>query len=130
MDFPGAQALSERMKRLIPPKLLEDQQDPAVAAISQENEQLKAALAAMQQELQSKQAETQVKAQDTAVKAQIEASKLQLEQQKINMDYEIKQAELALKARELDLKESEALVSAVANAQQQPFNVIPQSSGY
>ena len=130
MDFPGAQALSERMKRMIPPQLLEDQQDPAVAAISQENEQLKAALAAMQQELQSKQAETQVKAQDTAVKAQIEASKLQLEQQKINMDYEIKQAELALKARELDLKESEALVSAVANAQQQPFNVIPQSSGY
>lgn len=129
MDFPGAQALSERMKKLIPPNISDEGHDPQIMALAQENEQLKAALAQMQQEIQSKQADQQIKSQDTAVKAQIEAAKLQLEEQKINMDYEIKQAELLLKGRELDLKENEALVSAVANAQAQP-DVIPQSSGW
>lgn len=133
MDFPGAQALAERIKKTIPPQLLDEgQQDPQVAALAQENEQLKQALAAMQQELQSKQADLQVKVmaeqndvQESQSKNQIELAKLQLEQQKLAMEFELKQAELALKARELGLKEQQAVMAA----QQGAVNGLPQSSG-
>ena len=142
MDFPGAQALSERMKKLVPPNLLdENDEDPAVMALKAENDQLKQAMQAMQaeaqgikQQLDNKQGELQIKAQDTAIKAtgdqsknQIEVMKLQQEQQKQDREYEIKVAELQLKARELDLKELEAI--SRADQAQAALNTIPQSSG-
>jgi hypothetical protein len=145
MDFPGAQALSERMKKIIPPHILDEEgeKDPATAALEQENQQLKMAMQQMQTEMQAtqqqldnKQGELQIKAQSEVVKAQgdenknaIEIAKLQLEEFKVRTEMEIKQAELALKNRELDLKEQEALFSASQqlNAAQ---TEIPQSSGY
>jgi hypothetical protein len=142
MDFPGAQALSERMKKLLPPNLQDDQdkQDPQVMALQQENEQLKASMMAMQQEsaqiqaqLADKQAEIAVKIQaerndvnESEAKTQLEIARLRLDEQKIQMEYELKQAEIALKARELALKEQEAVVMASGfNAQP----VMPQSGG-
>ncbi len=140
MDFPGAQALSERMKKIIPPNILDDETDPAVAALTQENEQLKQAIqataaemATMQQQLDSKQGELQIKAQDAAMgaqtdnaKLQLEAQKLQLERQKMANEFELKRAELALKAAELEMKEQQAAMAA----QQPVVNEIPQSGGY
>lgn len=138
MDFPGAQALSERMKKLVPPNLLEDNdEDPQVMALKQENDQLKQAMQAiqaeaqaLQQEMSNKQGELQIKAQSEAVKAQgdenknqIEIAKLQLEQEKIQKEFEIKTAELQLKARELEIKEAEAVNRAFVQ------NAMPQSSG-
>jgi hypothetical protein len=124
MDFPGAQALSERIKKTIPPQLLDEEtQDPQTAALQQENEQLKQAMSTMQAELQNKQADLNIKmmseqneAQDSATKNQVEMAKLRLEQEKIQKDYEIKVAELALKRRELALKETQAVVAAQQNA--------------
>ena len=120
MDFPGAQALSERIKKTIPPQILDEtSQDPQAAALAQENEQLKQALTAIQAQMNDKRAEIDVKvlseqndAQESATKAQLEIAKLRLEQQKISKEFELKTAELALKARELALKENQALVAA------------------
>lgn len=134
MDFPGAQALSERIKKTIPPQLLDEKsQDPQAAALAQENDQLKQALAAMQAELGSKQEENQIKVmaeqndvQESAAKNQVEIAKIQLEQQKLAMEYEIKQAEIALKEREISLKENQAIMAE----QQGAVNELPQSSGY
>ncbi len=142
MDFPGAQALSERMKRLIPHHILDEQnQDPQTQALANENEQLKQAIAqmqaegqALQQELKNKQVEIAIKAkelesksEESRVKAEIEIAKLQLDERKIALEMEIKQAELALKAQEMALREQEAAAMASgANAQ----TVLPQSSGY
>lgn len=116
MDFPGSQALAERIKKTIPPNLLdENKEDPQVSALSQENEQLKQSIAGMQAELENKQAELQIKvmaeqndSQQASEKNQIEIAKLQLEQQKLTAEMQLKQAELALKARELDSKETQA----------------------
>jgi hypothetical protein len=144
MDFPGAQALSERMKKLVPPNLLEsNEEDPAVMALRQENDQLKQAMQAIQveaqtieQQLNNKQGELQIKAQDTALKAegdqsknQIELMKLQLEERKQQMEFEIKAAELQLKQRELDIKEQEAVSRAEQAQMQMALSTIPQSSG-
>lgn len=135
MDFAGAQALSERIKKTIPPHLLDegDKQDPQVMALQQENEQLKQAMVGMQAELQNKQADIQIKllseqndAQESATKNQIEMAKLALERDKIQKDYEIALAELALKQREVHSKEMEAVMAE----QQDAATEMPQSSGY
>lgn len=134
MDFPGAQALAERLKKTIPPNLLEEtQQDPQVAALAQENEQLKQALQAMQAELQSKQADLQVKVmaeqndvQESRAKNEIEVAKMQLEQQKMAIEYELKKAELQLKAQEIAMKETQAVLAA----QRPVATEMPQSGGY
>lgn len=134
MDFPGAQALSERIKKTIPPQLLdENADDPQVASLTQENEQLKQAMAAMQTELQSKQAEMEIKVmseqndvQESQTKNQIEVAKLQLEQQKMAHEFELKRAELQLKAQEIAVKETQAMTAA----QRPAVEEMPQSGGY
>lgn len=137
MDFPGAQALAERVKKTIPPQLLDETLDPQAQAIAQENEQLKQAIEALQmemtslaQQLENKQAEIQVKVQDTTVKAQsdiaknqIEVAKLRLDEQKINMEYQIKQAEVQLKERELALKEQGAVLASLNGTMSQSSGV-------
>lgn len=130
MDFPGAQALAERLKKTIPPQLLDDNaQDPAVVALQQENEALKQQLMAASVQVENKQTEYQLKAQDTAVKAQseqtrnqIEYAKLDLERQKMTNEFELKRAELALKAAELEAKETAA--------QQGVDGQLPLNSGF
>lgn len=136
MDFPGAQALAERIKKTIPPQLLEDDgQDPQVMALQQENEKLKQAIGAMQAELQSKQSEIEIKVmseqndvQESQAKNQIEIAKLQLEQQKIKLEGELKFMDMELKAREIALKETQAALMAAQSFQ--AAEGMPQSSGY
>jgi hypothetical protein len=144
MDFPGAQALSERIKKTIPPQLLEtdDEQDPQTAALQQENEQLKQALTAMQGELESKQGDMQIKMQSEMLRAEsekarneIEVLKLQLQERENMSENQIKQAELDIKIKELQIKEAELQLKeqqmmvdakvAIAQAKQHP-----QSSTY
>lgn len=133
MDFPGAQALSERMKRIIPPNILDDQENPQVAALAKENEQLKAEMAAMQRELQSKQADQQIKVMDSQLRAQTEQAKAELEAQKLHLqqaeglsenalkqqEMQIKQKELEIKQAELELKGQELLINAQLQSQAQ-----------
>jgi uncharacterized protein YdgA (DUF945 family) len=124
MDFPGAQALSERMKKTIPPNLLEDSgQDPQVAALQQENEALKAQLQAISAQAEEKQTELQIKAQSEQSRASIDLAKLDLEREKMEKEFQIKRAELALKAAEIESKEEVARQQGAAER-------VPQSSGF
>jgi hypothetical protein len=115
-DFPGAQAMSERMKKLIDPNILDEEADPQVMVLQAQNEELQgnmqilqAEIGNLQKALQDKQQEIEIKAQSEIFDAeadkrrhQIEVAKLQLEEQKITV-------ELSLKKQELDLKIAEAI---------------------
>jgi aminopeptidase N len=41
MDWPGAQEIAKRLQKTIEPRLLEDEEDPAIQAAKMENEQLR-----------------------------------------------------------------------------------------
>lgn len=120
MDFPGAQALAERLKKTIPPQLLDDEaKDPQVVALTDENAKLKQALQAMQAELESKQADLELKANSDRLKAQseqakneIEILKLQLQERESMAENQVKQVELQIKAKELEIKEAELQLRA------------------
>ena len=151
MDFPGAQALSERMKKLVPPHLLEEEaEDPSVMALKQENEQLKqsfqaigAEMQAVKQQLDNKQGELQIKSMDSQLKAEAEKAKAELEVMKLQLqeregmsdtaikqrELEIKEKELEIKIAELQLKEREMILNAQARAQQIEENSFNQISG-
>lgn len=101
MDLPGAQAMAERMKKIIGmqnPALIEDennpqQVDPQVAQMQQVIQQGQQAMQQLAAENEQLKAEQQNKQADT----QIKGGELQLKQQ-----------ELQLKAKELELKEQES----------------------
>lgn len=130
MDFTGAQAMAERMKKIIDPKFLneEEEVDPEkeqMALAIQQGEQviaqLQATIAEKEQELDNKQAELMIKAKSEqnkaeadAAKNEIERLKLVLEQEKANLEREklatdrMKfEAEAQYKMTALALKEKE-----------------------
>jgi len=141
MDMPGAQALSERFKRIIPPQIRGDDeqqdQDPEKLQMAQQLQEsqmiiqtLQAEMKKLQDDVSTKQAEVQIKAQSEMNKAEqdstkneLEVLKLQLEEKKIIVDSEIKAAELALKQRELNLKEFEAQARALQPLQDSTIQV-------
>jgi hypothetical protein len=113
MDLPGMQALAERVKKTIPPQLLDENQqnaDPRVAQMQQiieqgqqQMQQMQQELAACQQELKSKQLEAQVKLEDSKLRAQVEMKKLE----SMGQDAEYRRLELILRDKELDIKARE-----------------------
>lgn len=121
MDFTGSDALSERMKKIMDPKLLEEGgQDPAVAQLTMQLQQMQQAMQAMQAELQSKNAEMQLKAQaeqndvmESQANAQLKLHELDLKHKETLATLEIKRQELALKAQELNLKLTEMQARAM-----------------
>ena len=118
MDFPGSQALASRMRKLIDPKLLEEdgqEQDPMVAQLQMALQQAQAQIEQLAQVAEGKQAEVDLKAQEAAagvetdrMKLSIEEQKLELDRYKIDIDAALKQEELALKRIELGIKQQEA----------------------
>jgi hypothetical protein len=138
MDFTGAQAMAERMKKVIDPKFLEEEQggeevDPQkeqMAAGLEQSQQvivmLQAEMAKLQEQIDSKEAEIQIKAGAERSKAENERAKLELELLKITNEKEkaaaenqFKMAALAMKNRELEIKELEAAARAAASQQSQ-----------
>ncbi|MCE7073683.1 hypothetical protein LZG74_25460 [Dyadobacter sp. CY327] len=119
-DFQGAQAMADRMKKMIAktnPELLDrkDREEVQVDAVDPEKEQMKQLIQEGQQELQSlqqqladKTTEMQLKAQTESQKQQFEREKMMLEYQVKMKDLQIKEAELHLKARDIDVREKEA----------------------
>ncbi len=144
MDFAGAQAMAERMKKVVDPKFLDENKDQE---IDPEKEQMKmvieqgkalleqqqAEMADLQQQLKNKDGEIQVKAiseqnktEAEQGKLEIEVMRLQQEAEKNRQENEIKIAELQLKARELDLKEQEIAQRAIQereNAEREAENM-------
>lgn len=119
-DFPGSSAVSERMKALLRPEIKASQEgdNPELAQMQAQNQQLQQAIEQMQAEMQSKQGELQMKQQEVQLKAQgeqesnqIELMRLRLEEQRIAGELRIKEQEIALKARELELKEAELVAN-------------------
>jgi hypothetical protein len=117
MDLPGAEALSERIKKTMDPRLLDEENDPMAAQYQQQMEamqqQLQAAaqeMQAMQQQLDNKQADTQIKVQSEQNKVEIESAKLTLQQSEMETDAQLKQQELEIKFKELEIKEQELMI--------------------
>ncbi len=129
MDFTGAQAMAERMKKVIDPKFLEEGKD----AIDPEKEQMKmmidqgkqmldqmqAEMGDLQKQLKDKQGELQIKALAEQGKTHTEDGRMQLELLKIQQDEakaekeaEFKMAELQLRKRELDIQEAQIMITA------------------
>jgi hypothetical protein len=77
MDWPGAEELAERLRKTIDPKLLQDQDDPALQAANQQIQVLTQEMQAMQQMLQN-------------VQQSMEAQKMKVDTFKAESDAEIK----------------------------------------
>ena len=77
MDWPGAEELAERLRKTIDPKLLQDQDDPALQAANQQIQVLTQEMQAMQQMLQN-------------VQQSMEAQKMRVDTFKAESDAEIK----------------------------------------
>jgi hypothetical protein len=77
MDWPGAEELAERLRKTIDPKLLQDQDDPALQAANQQIQVLTQEMQAMQQMLQN-------------VQQSMEAQKMRVDVFKAEADAEIK----------------------------------------
>jgi hypothetical protein len=80
MDWPGAEELAARLRKTIDPKLLEDQDDPALQAANQQIQVLMQEMQAMQQMLQN-------------VSQSMEAQKLSIDTFRAKADSEIKSYE-------------------------------------
>jgi len=125
MDFPAAQDIAERIKKTMPPHILNEGVTPEQAQIQQQMQQAQAVVTQLQeqmkvmaQKLENKQAENQIKVGEAQLKAQSEAEKMEIEKAKLQLEvverqreYEIKQQELAIKKEELEIKRQEALQS-------------------
>ncbi len=138
-DFSGADAMAERMKKVIEmktPGLIEsedkngEQPDPRLQQAqqiiqqgAQELQQLEQQLQQAQEQLKSKSAETQAKMMDTQAGAQIDMAKLQQQAQEAQMNFQIKQQQLALDAKELEIKEAELQIQMMTLEQQ--ANALP-----
>jgi hypothetical protein len=122
MDFPGAQAVSERLKRTIPPAILGDEKEnPQMAAMAQQQQALEATIVQLQQQATGLQEQLANKREEIALKAQtelakdaterqkqqVELARLQLDEIKIDNDFKVATAELALKQEELQLQAQE-----------------------
>lgn len=124
LDIAGADAIASRIKKIIPPQLLDEKDrdqtapDPEKQQMAQIIEQGAQELKRLQSELDNKQgelqlkgAEIQLKAQEMQIKAQqpsgtdpLDIAKLDLQKTKDDRDYQIQLAQLQLKQDELKLK--------------------------
>lgn len=104
-DFAGAQAMANRMKKVVDPKFLEDEdKEELQEVIDPEKEQMKAviqegqqAIVQMQEELKNLQGQLQNKQAETILKAQeieIKKDSLALDVYKTKSEIELKKAEL------------------------------------
>lgn len=145
MDFAGAQAMAERMKKVIDPKFLDENKgsDPEKEQMKMVIEQGKQMLDQQAKELQDLQQQLKNKDGEVEVKANAEVNKANAEQDKLHVELlrlkqeaeknrqeneiklgenEIKLAELALKQRELDIREQEIAMNAKQQQEQMRLN--------
>ena len=119
-DTPGAQAIANRLKKMMPPQLQDDNQDPQVAALQHQLQQATQALQQMQAQLQAatneqqlKQGELMLKNKEIDSKTQLGAADLQLKQQDMQADAQGKQYDLAMKQKDLEIKQMELEIKRI-----------------
>ncbi len=113
-DFAGAQAMANRMKKVIDPKFLEkddreemqeeEAPDPEKLQMTQIIQEGQVALQTMQQEIETLKAQLQDKQMEVALKAQMEDKKIQADLSKTENEAVVKMQEIDLKQKEIDLK--------------------------
>jgi hypothetical protein len=131
MDFPGAKSIADRLKKMLPPQLQDNPQDPEIqlAALKQQAGQAQQLLDAMTRELDAKNQiiETEaVKAQQTVTIKQMElASDEKIQNMKIEADLlktqatiAASQAEANIQAQLLQLQQELGLVKEVQMARE------------
>jgi hypothetical protein len=115
MDIPGASAIAKRLKKIIDPKLLEDdKQDPQVIVMQQQLMQAQQLIQGMQAQMTELEQSKQVEVMEAQAKISLEQEKvnndrdkIKLEVMKLETERDKASAEIALKQRELDIKEAE-----------------------
>lgn len=126
-DTAGSQAIAARLKKLVDPKLLdenereelqEDAVDPEKEQMAQMLEQLQAQLAQAQAELQNKQADIQLKAGELDIKnKEVEIKAFEAQQKAVESNKQLpvvdNSTDIAVKVRELELKEYQAQQAAI-----------------
>lgn len=100
MDWPGAQEIADRMQKMLPPQLQENegqlppQVQQHVAQLTQQNQQLTQALQTTTEELKDK---TNIKAMELESKERVHFSQLQFEKDnRIPLDYEKLRVQLSV----------------------------------
>lgn len=113
LDMPGSQEIANRIKKTMPPNLVEDDgKDPMVAQLQMQLQQATQALQMLQQQLQAadktsqqKDAELMLKAKEIDGDSQIAQADLALKSQQMQMDAQSKQIDLQEKQVELQIKQ-------------------------
>lgn len=119
LDFPNAQELAKRLKRMLPPQL-QDGQDgrpglpPEIMAQIQEGTQLI-------QQLQQENTQLKQQSQGDMLAAQVKAQELQLKAQEMELRASEAQREYEIKVAELRLKEAEILAKTQSEAEARAF---------
>lgn len=144
MDIAGAEAMANRMRKLIDPKLLDDNEnDPEKMALLQQIEEAKMIMQGMQQEvgklqeqLNDKKAELEIKAQaemsdseEARAKLEIQALELQIKSKQADAEIELRRAELALKAKELEIKEAQTIADNIMQTELAKANAPANEGG-
>jgi hypothetical protein len=128
-DFPGAEALANRIKKTIPPELVADEedQDPEKMAMQQTIEQgkvliqqMEGQMQVMQQELDNKQNEFLLKAKSEQNDSEIDRMKIEIEVQKLELERYKLDIEAAKVANDMKIKQQEL------EAQQVIASMMPQ----
>lgn len=133
MDFPGAQAISERFKKTMDPNIINDEVDPQVAQMQMQNQQLEQGIqmlegqiAQLQEQLNDKQAEIEVKLREAQDDAIADARKHEIELARLRIEESVKAAEIRLKQQELELKAYELGLKTDKQAQEQRNDALQQ----
>ena len=115
-DFAGASAMASRMRKVIDPKFLDEEQeaDPRVAQMESQLQEAQGVIQAMQAEMQQlaqvaegKEAEMTLQAREAEMKLALDGQKLELDKYKIDVEAQLKAQELQLKRIELGIKQQD-----------------------
>lgn len=90
LDAPGAEIIAERLKKMLPPQLAEDDQDPRDIKIAEAEQ----AIQGMMQQIQQMEAMLKDKSENEQAKFELEKMKLALEEKKLMLEAAKTQAEV------------------------------------
>jgi len=140
LDVAGSEAMASRMKKLIDPKLLEDDnENPALAAANGQLQQMQAVIMEMQQQLAAAQEALQNKQEETQLKAMAEAKKLELKEAQLILSAQSTEQKPAQEAQRVvistgaeeaisqKMDELTGVVAAIIQAQAAPIQELTQA---
>lgn len=125
MDIEGAPAMASRMKKVMSPKLFDDDgADPQIAALTQQLQQAQQIIEAGAQELQKLQEQLKQKQGGELAKQQNESRKNDILEMKTRMDSMVKLLQLSLQDRSNDITEQKNVGDLAIKSKGQHFDQI------